>query len=115
MNGYSNMNHYFLEDVACKYGLNEAIVLDMLFRETEWARAIDVDPLDGHYWTLHSTDSFTKLFPYLSERQIQRALEKLEKHGLILIRSYGMTPVDSAAWYTVTNEVYGLYGQTSSE
>lgn len=114
MNGYSNMNHYFLEGVACKYGLNEAIVLDMLLRETEWARANDANSCDGHNWTLHSTDSLTKLFPYLSEWQIQRSLEKLEKRGLVLIRSCGTSPADNAAWYTVTDEVYGLYGQTLS-
>jgi hypothetical protein len=59
---------------------------------------------DGRTWMYNSHKTFAKLFPYLSENQIQRAFANLVKQGVILKGNYNKMPYDRTTWYTVADE-----------
>ena len=78
----------------------------------EWVRMNEVRNEhfhDGRYWDRDSIDALAQLFPYFTKRQIQYTLEKLEKHGLILVGNYNEQPLDQTRWYALTDKAYELF------
>jgi hypothetical protein len=74
------MNYYsFDTDIACKYGVDEAIIIqNMAFWQVK-NEANGHHLYDGRYWTYNSTKALTRLFPFWSEDQIYRIIKKLER------------------------------------
>lgn len=109
MNEYCTAIHGFNVGVACEYGVNEAVLLQSIY---EWVRMNEVRNEhfhDGRYWDRDSIDALAQLFPYFTKRQIQYTLEKLEKHGLILVSNYNEQPLDQTRWYALTDKAYELF------
>jgi DNA polymerase III delta subunit len=52
----------------------------------------------------NSQKAFSKLFPYLSESQIKRALASLVKQEAILKDNFNKMPYDRTNWYALTDE-----------
>ena len=104
--------HFFTLGVARKYGLNEAVILQNIYYWVDKNATNRRHFHDGRYWTYNSAAAFTEQFPYFSKRQIQYTLEKLEKHGLILVGNYNKQRFDQTRWYALTDKAYELFGQT---
>lgn len=104
--------HFFTLSVACEYGLNEAVILQNIYYWVDKNATNNTHFHDGRYWTYNSAVAFTKQFPYFTKRQIQYTLEKLEKHGLILVGNYNKQRFDQTRWYALTDKAYELLGQT---
>lgn len=102
------MTHNFDIDVAVKYGINEAILLNNIFHWVEHNRANETNYYDGHYWTWNSVKAFSELFPYMTAKQIRYALKKLEKEGLIITGNYNQSTYDRTAWYTLTDDGFAI-------
>ena len=98
------MEHSFDIEVAKEYGVNCAIILKNIYYWVEKNRANDKHFYDGSYWTYNSIKAFNELFPYLSEKQIRSALEKLENEGLILTGNYNKKPYDRTKWYAISEK-----------
>lgn len=96
------MEHHFDVDIAEKYGLLEAILLNNFAFWVAKNKANNTNYHDGYYWTYNSTKALTELFPYASNHQIRRALEHLQNEGLILTGNYNETSYDRTMWYTLT-------------
>ena len=96
--------HHFDIDIAEKYGVNAAIILNHLYFWVKKSKANNKNYYDGHYWTYNSVRAFEELFPYLSSRQISTALKKLESEGIIKIGNYNKSAYDRTLWYTVTEK-----------
>ena len=113
MDEYCAQTHCFNVGVAMRYSINEAIILNNLFFWVKKNEANNIHYHDGRYWTYNSASAFVKLFPYFSERQVRYTLEKLEKHGLILVGNYNAKPMDRTIWYALTDKAYELFGQVA--
>lgn len=98
------MNHTFDVDIAVEYGLNCAIILENLKFWIAKNEANEVNFHDGYYWTYNSVKAFKKLFPYISERQISNALNKLEENGIIITGNYNAVAYDRTKWYAITKK-----------
>lgn len=96
------MQHNFDVDIAKEYGLKEAILLNHLWFWVEKNKANDVHFYDGTYWTYNSIKAFNKLFPYLSERQINSTLKSLKERGIIQTGNYNKSTYDRTMWYAFT-------------
>ena len=72
------MIHNFDTNIAEKYGINAAIILQNMYYWIEKNRANEKHFHDGYYWTYNSLKAFEELFPYMSTKQIRGALEKRE-------------------------------------
>jgi hypothetical protein len=98
------MEHSFDVDVAKEYGLNCAILFRNISFWVSHNEANNKHYHDGLYWTFNSNKAFSELFPYLSEKQIRTALEKLEKEELIKTGNYNKSAYDRTKWYAITEK-----------
>lgn len=101
------MNHFFDKDLACEFGLAEAIILNHLEFWIEKNKANGTNFFDGYYWTFNSTKAYAEIFPYFSQRQIQLALKHLKELNIIQTGNYNAVAYDRTTWYAFTE-----YGET---
>jgi|GEM_PF-769098 len=99
------MKHYFDIEIAEKYGIEEAIILEQI---AYWIRHNEQNGTnfhDGLYWMYNSIPAFKKQYPYMSERKIRRVLKKLESDGVISTGNYNKKGFDRTKWYTINLEM----------
>ena len=96
------MLHYFDVAMAQEFGVNAAVIFANICYWIEKNRANGRHCYDGRYWTYNSLKAFGEMFPYLSERQIRFALQKLVSDGLIITGCYNREKYDRTAWYALT-------------
>ena len=94
-----NMQHSFDVDIATKYGLLEAILLNNLWYWIKKNEANKVNCFENDYWTYNSIRAFGELFPYVSKKQILKALKHLENEGLIKTGNFNKSTYDRTLWY----------------
>jgi hypothetical protein len=102
------LEHSFDIEIAKEYGIHEAIILKNIYFWVEKNRANEKHFYEGRYWTYNSKKAFSELFPYLNERQVKYALEKMKKEGLILTGNFNDTPYDRTCWYALTDKAFKL-------
>lgn len=97
-------SHYFDVNIAKKYGVHCAVILQNIWHWIKKNQANGVNCYDGNYWTYNSTKAFSDLFPYLSQRQIETALKKLRDEGIIITGNYNAVKYDRTLWYAITEK-----------
>lgn len=109
------MYHQFDVDIAVKYGVNAAVLLNNIFHWCQKNKANNKNFHDGLYWTYNSRAAFAELFPYLSERQIKTALDKLIEDGVIVTGDYNNERWKRPTWYAVTKRGFSLLQNSSPD
>lgn len=97
------MINAFDSEVAELVGVNAAVIFKNIEFWVEKNSTTGRNEHDGRYWTYNSVKAYAEQFPYFSEGQIRKALEKLKEEGLILTGCYNDTPYDRTTWYTLTD------------
>lgn len=97
------MNHSFDVDIAIKFGVSEAILIENFRFWIVKNRANRRHLHDGRYWTYNSTKALTELFPYWSQDQIKRTLKRLEDAGVLLSGNFNTSPYDRTKWYSLSD------------
>lgn len=100
------MQHHFDIDLAKKYGILEAVLLDNFCFWTVKNAANEVHIHDGRVWTYNSVKAFCEMMPYASSKQIRRALSHLEADGLIVTGNFNNSPYDRTKWYALTDKAF---------
>lgn len=100
------MKHSFDVEIARKYDIPTAVLLENLFFWIEKNKANNRHFHDGHYWTYNSIKAFVDLFPYLTERQIRYTLQKMIDNKLIITGNYNESQYDRTLWYAITDFGY---------
>ena len=98
------MKHIFDVDIAKIYGVNAAILLENIGYWIKQNEANETNFFDGKYWTFNSRRAYRELFPYMSERQINTAFQKLIDDGLIVTGNYNKVAYDRTLWYALTQK-----------
>ena len=98
------MIHVFDTDVAKKYGVNAAIILQNIAYWIIQNEANETNFYDGRYWTFNSKRAYGELFPYMSAKQIRTAIEKLIEDGVLVTGNYNKLAYDRTAWYSLTEK-----------
>lgn len=88
-------------ELACKIGLNEAIILQQIHYWTEINKEKHQNYFCGRYWVYNTYDSWQEQFPWWSTSTIQRTFSSLEKRKLILVGNYNKLKIDRTKWYCV--------------
>lgn len=96
------MTHSFDVEIAKVYGVNAAILLNHIVFWVQKNQANRRNFYDGTYWTYNSRSAFAEIFPYMSERQIKTALDKLIDAGIIRTGNYNQDARDRSLWYALT-------------
>lgn len=107
------MQHHFDIEIAEKYGLNEAIILNNIRFWVLHNEANGTNFHDGRFWTYNSQKAFEKLFPYMKPFTVRTALKSLEDNGLIITGNYNKSSYDRTKWYTLFDKVNMLFAQLS--
>lgn len=102
------MEHSFDIDIAKQYGIPAAVILKHLHFWIEKNRANESNFFDGYYWTYNSKKAFAELFPYMSPRQIDYAMQKLIDDGLVITGNYNKVAYDRTLWYAITKAGYSI-------
>lgn len=103
------MNHSFNVEVAQKYGIEEAILLENLFWWCEKNRANGKHIVNGRAWTYNSAKAYSELFPYMSPAKIRRVLISMEEQGLIYSDCFNENKYDQTKWYALTDLATAFY------
>lgn len=103
------MQHFFDIDIATKYGILEAILLNNFYFWLSHNKANEVHFINDKYWTFNSARAFSEMFPYVSQSTIQRAISHLEKEGLIEIGEFNERSFDRTKWYALTDKGWLLF------
>lgn len=98
MKDEAKMEHRFDADIAAKYGLCEAILLNNISFWIEKNRADKKCYFEGEYWMFCSVKQFCSTFPYLSKRKIENALSHLRSEGILKTGNFSKSS-DRSLWY----------------
>lgn len=98
------MEHHFNVEIACKVGVQAAVLLNHIAFWVAHNMANGTNFYEGRYWTFNSKKAFAELFPYMTERQVQYALDKLKAEEYILTGNFNKLNLDKTLWYTLTDK-----------
>ena len=93
--------HSFDIELAREFGVNAAILFNNICFWINKNRANGKNFFDGDYWTYNSKRAFAELFPYMSERQVGSALQKLIDAKMIKTGNYNEDKRDKTTWYAL--------------
>jgi len=105
------VQHSFDVGVALKYGTDCAVILTSIKFWIQKNRANGKHFNDGYYWTYNSNGAFQTLFPYMTKDKIRRALERMEKDGVIITSTKNKMPFDRTKWYAITEYGMSLFSE----
>lgn len=109
------MTHCFDVDIAKRYGILEAILLNYFDFWIAKNEANGTNHYDGYYWTYNSISALVKLFPYTTKNKICNALNHLENEGLIATSNYNKSSYDRTKWYRLTDKGYAVLSAETVE
>lgn len=98
-------NHSFNPQIAAQVGLNAAVLYQNLTFWVEKNQANRRNFRKDRYWTYNSISAFAELFPYLTEKQIRTALDKLLDAKLILKGQFSDDKYDRTTWYALNDPI----------
>lgn len=96
----------FYDYVAVKVGVNAAVLLSYIDKMNEYSEANREKEsyYNGRYWWTASASEIGKCLPYLSEKQIRTALNKLINRGYIIAACKNVSSYDRTLSYTLTEK-----------
>lgn len=91
------MRHSFSMDIACRLGVDKAIVLQEIYNlMKDNTRNVYHE---GKYWAFSNVKNLNKILPCFNERKITRLLLELE--NVSIIKSHKFSDLNDAKWYTI--------------
>lgn len=106
----SKENHSFSIDLACKLGINAAIIIQHLAHLHKVCLGNGENWKHGRYWINKSIRAFTIVYPYLTTKEIRGALDKLEQTGNIVSAKVSDNHFDRTKWYSIEEDGFALLG-----
>lgn len=103
------MEYHFDVEIAKTYGVDEAIFVHNIFFWVRQNEANKKNIYDGRAWTYNSAKALTELFPFWTDRQIQRVIKSCKEKGLIETRQLSENKRDRTLYYTITQTVKCIY------
>jgi hypothetical protein len=78
------LKHIFDPEIAVvTKSIQAAILFENVRHWVHKNKSMDINCIDGEYWTYNTYRGLGKIFPYATSKQIRTAINKLEKMGLI--------------------------------
>ena len=93
--------HSFDVELAQELGVRTALVYECLHSLCAEKAKRNADYHDGFFWVRISYKDFLKIFPYMAEDTISRALKKLRNEGLVMVGHYDENN-GTTNWYATT-------------
>lgn len=101
--------HCYDPEMACRYGLTEAIFIRYFKTWIERNRTRKQHQYEEHTWTYNSVQKLKESFPYFSIKQIRYAIDSLVRQKVLLKGRYNRVGYDRTTWYAFADEPQFLY------
>lgn len=88
-----------LPSLAVVVGLNEAIILQQVQYWMTNGKTGHVK--DGRKWIYNSYEEWQQQFPFWSLNTIRRAIDNLEKKGVLMVDAFNQSAFDRTRWYSI--------------
>jgi hypothetical protein len=98
------VNYSFDVEVATKYGVDEAIVIQNFQFWIFKNKAGERHSHDGRTWTFNSIKALETIFPFWSVKQIRRVIKSLVDKGILMTGNYNQKGYDQTTWYAFIDE-----------
>ena len=98
-----NLSHSFSVEVASKYDVHQALLLQHFSFWYLKNKADDVNFFSSDYWVRMKLEKLGEYFPYLTQRQLNYTLSKLIENRLLKSEKFNQKRNDRTNWYTFTN------------
>lgn len=102
------MNHSFNVEIAEKFGIEKAIILEHFFFWIKKNKANKKNIHNGRYYTYNTAEAFAELFPYIKERRIAQLLREMETKDNLLLSGQFFN-YDRTKSYTLTDYTMSLF------
>jgi len=102
------VNHSFSVEVATDIGLAPAILFNAIGFWVEQNAANGRNCMDGRYWTYNTVKAWSDLFPYLTAKQVEKALTALREHDYVIAGNYNKDKWDRTLWYTLSDKGHAI-------
>ena len=102
------MQHHFNTEIAKRYDIVTAILLDNFYFWIEKNRMNNRHFYNDRYWTYNSKVAMTEWFPYLTPRQIDYAIKKMVEENLIVTANHSENKYDRTLYYAITDFGYSI-------
>lgn len=102
------MQHFFNTEIAKKYDIPTAIILENLYYWIEKNRLNNVNYYNGRYWTYNSKKALSEWFDYMTPRQVDYALKKMIANNLIISGNFNENKYDKTLFYGITDFGYSI-------
>ena len=96
------MNHSFNVEIAEKYGIEKAVLLENFYFWIKKNKANNKNLHEGRYYTYNTAEAFAELFPYIKERRIAQLLREMENEDNLLLSGQFFN-YDRTKSYTLTD------------
>lgn len=104
----NNRDHSFDVEVACDFGVDEAILIKTFQHFISTNRDNGQHHHEGKWWTYQTLDALKARYPYWKLHQIRRIIASLEKKGVLMTAHLGhlekKAAFDRTLWYAFVDE-----------
>ena len=108
--GYNT--HSFSVELATTLGLEKTLILQHFYYWHLSNKDNEGMFKDNHTWFFTSRKNILNTFPYLTERKIRDAIDKLIKDGYVLKGNYNPDKMKKTNWYALTKKSLKLFDQS---
>lgn len=106
------MYHSFRTEVAEKYGVEKAILLENFYFWIKKNEANKTNIHEGRAYTYNTAEAYEKLFPYMKARRIAQLLREMEnKDDLLISGQFGK--YDRTKSYTLSDNALSILGDSN--
>ncbi|HBD95735.1 MAG TPA: hypothetical protein DC057_16320, partial [Spirochaetia bacterium] len=97
-------NVYMNEELAKKYGINSAIILQNFAFWITLNKKNNSNYIDGKFWSFQTLKKLTDKFPFLTQNKIRYAIDKLVFEGILIKGNFNKTKYDRTVWYAFNDD-----------
>jgi hypothetical protein len=98
------VNYSFDVEVATKYGVDEAIMIQNFQFWIFKNKAGEKNQHDGRTWTFNTIKALETIFPFWSVKQIRRVMKSLIDNEILVTGNYNQKGYDQTTWYAFKDE-----------
>ena len=99
-----SLSHSFSVDFAELYGVECAILINHFQFWIRQNKKANKNFHDGKTWMYQTQKEICSIYPYWSEKSVQRNIQKLLNLGIIVKSNYNDTAYDRTCWYAFQDE-----------
>lgn len=99
-----SLHHSFDVELAAQYGIEPAILIHHFQHWIKYNKTLGRNFKEGRTWTYQTRKEIAAHFPYWTENQIRRYIDKLVECRVIVKGNFNKSLMDNTIWYAFADE-----------